>query len=145
MKFLFLAGFLFVSCSSDLKYTVSDKVSEATYNAVAGVWSSCDSNKEKTIELGADKSFSIVSKTFETEDCSGEAKSSSEVTGKYKMKVVQEEGQQFFYKQILLSTNSSIEKMSLEVSDEQIVLKSVEDSNSLDLLSTESSLTLKKQ
>ena len=145
MKFLFLAGFFFVSCSSDLKYTVSDKVSEATYNAVAGVWSSCDSNKEKTIEFSADKSFSIVSKAFESEDCSGEAKSSSEVTGKYKMKVVQEEGQQSFYKQILLSTNSSIEKMSLEVSDEELVLKSLEDSNSLDLLSTESSLTLKKQ
>ena len=145
MKFLFLAGFFFVSCSSDLKYTVSDKVSEATYNAVVGVWSTCDSNKEKTIELGADKSFSIVSKTFDSGDCSGEAKSSSEVTGKYKMKVVQEEGQQSFYKQILLSTNSSIEKMSLEVSDEELVLKSLEDSNSLDLLSTESSLTLKKQ
>jgi len=145
MKFLFLAGFFFVSCSSDLKYTVSDKVSNATYNAVVGVWSTCDSNKEKTIELSADKSFSIVSKTFETVDCSGESSSSSEVTGKYKMKVVQEEGQQSFYKQIMLSTNSSVEKMSLKVSDEELILKSVEDAKSLDLLSTDSSLTLKKQ
>ena len=145
MKFLFLAGFFFVSCSSDLKYTVSDKVSDATYNAVVGVWSTCDSNNEKTIELSADKSFSIVSKTFETEDCSGESISSSEVTGKYKMKVVQEEGQQSFYKQIMLSANSSVEKMSLKVSDEELILKSVEDAKSLDLLSTDSSLTLKKQ